>query len=98
MSKHDQDITWRVSCSSIEQRERLKIKAKEVAGIMQLENAEMLEVLLDRALPDFSIPTDRSPMERRMGADFNQDDYWKQSGTSQQQPKRVDTGVTPPNA
>jgi hypothetical protein len=51
MSKHDKDITWRVSCSSTEQRDRLKAKASELSGIMELEYAEMLEYLLDHALP-----------------------------------------------
>jgi hypothetical protein len=51
MSKHDKDITWRVSCDSTEQRDRLKAKARELSAITELENAELLEYLLDRALP-----------------------------------------------
>lgn len=51
MSKHDQAIFYKVRCSDTEQRDRLKAKAKEVASLMELENAEMLETLLNDALP-----------------------------------------------
>jgi hypothetical protein len=58
LSKHDQDITWRISCDGKAQRDRLKAKAKakasELSEIRQgpVEYAELLEYLLDQPLPD----------------------------------------------
>jgi hypothetical protein len=72
MSKHDKDITWRISCDSIEQRERLKAEASELSGIMELQNAEMLEYLFDHVLPPKTYPPSvdgpNPPLERGPGA------------------------------
>jgi hypothetical protein len=51
MSKHDKDIFFTVRVNSKEQRQALADKLKQAAGIMELEYAEMLEYLLDHALP-----------------------------------------------
>lgn len=75
MSKHAKDITWRVSCSSKEQRDRLKAKANELSSIMELENAEMLEYLFDRNLPRKLEKTamDRTPLAATDGVRPDED-------------------------
>ena len=95
MSKHAQNIFFKVRVGSVEQRTRLNQKVKEVSIIMEKENAETLELLLDHALPHFPISMDRTPMERRMGAIVQSETEQEQSGTSQGRRKRADSGVTP---
>lgn len=57
---------------------------------------EVLPEKIHALISDFPIPMDRSPMERRMGAEYLGETNIKQSGTSQPRQTRKPSAVTPP--